>query len=254
MTIADFGIGIGFVTSATIMTDTIFSKYGGDISSLTSLSTAEQRNAAYAMAEQTAMRHLSTYLEPTTITGTFSWPLNDTRVSLPIMRVLSILGVTAIHEAGCDCADDAYEISGCAWLLDGPNGIIDLRHCSSNSVASGGAGCNCASAQGYTSAGYQPKQSRVILQVGFPTGLIASSPQALLALTIASKLYLQQIVDPSGAEGGPGDPGLTSFSDSGYSESRAEIFMTAFGNSPEAIMVARLLGSPFKKKSLLRFR
>jgi hypothetical protein len=252
-TVADFGIGIGFVTGATIMTDARFQAHGGDVANLVALSSSAQRGVAYAIAEQQTMRHFRTWLEETIVTGTFAWPIGHARMQLPLKRITQVMGVTAIHEAGCDCLDDAYEISGCAWLIDGMNGVIDLRSCGSQ-VGSGGARCNCAWAQGHRSNA--AKLARIVVKAGFPAGHLATVPQFLAGLASASKLALQQLIDPSGAEGGPGNPALTSFSDAGYSESRAGPFsMTAFGNSPEAQHIAKvLLGTPFRKKTVMGLR
>ena len=54
-----------------------------------------------------------------------------------------------------------------------------------------------------------------------------------------------------GAEGGPGDPQVESFSDTGYSEKRGGLRMTAFGGSPRANLAARML-APLKFKGALK--
>jgi hypothetical protein len=64
-------------------------------------------------------------------------------------------------------------------------------------------------------------------------------------------LALEQIVDPHAAEGGPGDPSLSNFSDTGYSATRQFLDMTAFGGSPKANYAARML-SPLKFKRASR--
>src|SRR5574342_530305 len=181
------------VTGTAVLNDATFLAYGGH----TGTATVAQRNAAYAMAEQFAVLEIGTFLTPTTVTGTFVWPIqgnypvSDFRFQLPHQRVRSVGSVTAIHDAGCDCAEDAIEISGCAWILDGDNGVVDLRECG-NTVQAGCSNCSC----------------------------------------------------------GPGDPSITSFSDTGYSETRGFLRFTQFGGSARANYAARMF-EPFKFKGAL---
>lgn len=245
-------LGLGFLTAPQIMNDTIAEDYGMFVTGLPT-GTATQRTAAYTIAEQQAMRFFGTYLEPTTITGTSPWPMGTTRVQLPVRRLRSVGSVVAIHEAGCDCETDSYEISGCAWVRDYDLGVIDLRSCGST-IGGGAATCNCAGAQGYGRYGRRPYLLRVAATFGFDSGLLASDYTVLLALTVLSRMHFRQIVDPSGAEGGPGDPGLSSVSEKGYSESRMGLKDTIFGSTPEANMVYRLLkGSPYRPQRVLAF-
>ncbi len=130
-----------------------------------------------------------------------------------------------IHEAGCDCANDAYELSGCAWIIDADGGLVSLRECG-NTAQANCAGCNC------TQIG-SAYRVRIIYTAGLPVGA-ASDPRLLLGLTTAADLALQQITDQCAAEGGPGDPGVQSYSSIGYTESRFPLHMTAFGPSARA--------------------
>lgn len=234
------------VTSPSVLTDAIFTAYGGQ----TGTSTAAQRNAAYAMAEQFATDEIGTFLTPTTVTGTFVWPIEgnyptgDYRFQLPHKRVTSVPSLVTIHDAGCDCADDAIELSGCAWILDGDNGVIDLRECG-NTVQASCAGCSCGG------SGTGPLQFRVVYTAGIPTGVIAASPTALMGLVTAADLALEQIIDPQGAEGGPGDPGVERYSDTGYSETRYGMQRSAFGTSARANYAAKCF-DPFKFKGAMK--
>lgn len=220
----------GLVTGTAILTDATFTAYGGQ----TGTSTAAQRNAAYCIAEQFAIQEIGTFLVPTTVTGTFQWPLNGLRLHLPHSHVTAVPSVTGIHDAGCDCADDAIEISGCAWIMDGDNGVIDLRECS-NTIKASCSGCSCGE------HGTMPFQVRVVYTAGLPAGKLAAAPSSLMGLVTAADLALEQIIDPAAAEGGPGDPQLVSFSDTGYGETREGLRMTAFGGSPRANYAARML-------------
>lgn len=224
------------VTGSTVLSDSVFFAYGGG-GSFTG--TAIQRQAAYQMAETFAANEIGTPLTPTTFTGTFDW-YPYTRLQLPYKRVHSVVGVTALHEAFCTC--EPVEITGCAWLIDPDNGVIDLRECG----AGGGSCCACALAQGwYRNA----KQVRIVYVAGIPAGMAAGYPGVLQGLTIAADIALTQMLDC----GADGDPMITNFSDTGYSETRGGLRMTAFGGSPRANYAARMF-EPLKFKGALRLR
>lgn len=229
------------VTGTTIMNDTIYAEFGGDTDS----TTASQRNNAYQIAEQFAIQEISTFLVPTTISGTFAWPQHNLRFNLPHTHVRTVSSLTAIHEAGCDCADDQVELSGCAWIIDHRAGIVDLRQCG-NQSGQPSIACGCT----YRAHG-EPLLYQIVYEAGIEAGRVAANASSLQGLTIAAELALEQITDPSAAEGGPGDPSLTNFSDTGYSATRQFLVMTAFGGSPRANYAARML-APLKFKRALR--
>lgn len=229
------------VTGTAVLTDAIYSNFGGDLDD----STAGQRNNAYQIAEQFAIEEIGTFLVPTAISGTFAWPQYDQRLNLPHTHVRSVSSLTAIHEAGCDCADDQVELSGCAWIVDYRAGIVDLRECGEQS-GQPSISCGCT----YRANG-EPLLYQIVYEAGIQAGLVAANASALMGLTIAAELALEQIVDPHAAEGGPGDPSLTNFSDTGYSATRQFLLMTAFGGSPRANYAARML-APLKFKRALR--
>ena len=224
------------VTGTSILTDQIFIDYGGQ----TGTSTLAQRQAAYQQAEQFALEEIQTFLVPTTMSGTFAWPIGDTRLQLPHTHIRNINSLTAVHESGCNCADDAVNISGCAWILDYQASIIDLRECA-NTVSGQAINCTCYVARG------EPIQYIIVYEAGHQAGLVAANASALMGLVTAADLALEQIIDPAGAEAGPGDASVASFSDTGYSETRQFLRMTAFGGSPRANYAARML-RPLKYK------
>ncbi len=227
---------LNIVTTPTILTDAIFAEYGGVVAN----NAEGQRQTAYAIAEGQAAQEIGTFIQPTVVTGTYSWPMGV--LKLDHDRIISLNSVVAIHDAGCDCADNSVEISGCAWIKSIEAGIIDVRECG-NTVKASCTGCGCG--QG----GAGPFQVRVVYQAGLPTTAL-TDPRLLLGLVTAADLALEQITDPSGAEGGPGDPGVQSFSSIRYSEKRFPLKMTAFGASARANFAARTI-SPFKNKSAL---
>lgn len=224
-----------------ILTDAIFTAYGG----ATGTSTAAQRQAAYAIAEGQAAQEIGTFIQPTITTGTFNWPVvPDMRIQLDYDRVINILNVTTIHDAGCDCANDSIELTGCAWMRHREAGIVDVRECG-NTAKWACSGCNCGR------FGNGPFLVRIAYEAGLSTGTV-SDPRLLMALTTAADLALQQIIDPSGAEGGAGDPGIKSFRSLSYSETRADssFNVSAFGASARANYAAMMI-SPFKYKSAM---
>lgn len=229
------------VTGTSVLTEQIFVDYGGQ----TGTATNAQVNAALQMGEQFAIQEIRTFLVPTSISGTFAWPMDD-RLLLPHTHIRSVSSVTAIHEAGCDCADNQVEISGCAWILDYQAGIISLRECGSN-VRTPAISCNCS----YPSSYGGRLLYQIVYEAGIQDGLVAANSSVLMGLVTAADLALEQIIDSSGAEGGPGDPSVSSFSDTGYSETRQFLRMTSFGGSPRANYAARML-QPIKYKRALR--
>lgn len=232
---------IPIVTTPAILTDDIFVAYGG----LTGTTTVAQRQAAYSIAEGQAIQEIGTFLESTIVTGTHSWPPMSQPLQLPYTRVSVISSVVAIHDAGCNCADDSVEIDGCAWLLDGDGGLVSLRECG-NTLKASCSGCSC----GHYGAG--PLQVRVVYTAGLPANA-ANDPRLLMGLATAAQLALEQMTDPAAAEGGAGDPGIKSFSSLSYSETRADSSFkeTAFGSSARANYAAKML-RPFKFKRALK--
>lgn len=234
---------INIVTSPQILTDDIFVAYGG----ATGTTTAAQRQSAYAVAESQTTTEIGTFIEPTIITGTHSWPPLYQPLQLPYTHLNSVASVTAIHEAGCDCANDSIELEGCAWILDPDGGLISLRECD-NTIKASCSGCRCWGNGGLAIA----FQVRIVYTAGLPVGA-ASDPNLLHALVIAASIALEQMTDPAASEGGAGDPGIKSFRSLTYSETRAESSykQTAFGSSARANFAANLL-EPFKFKRALK--
>jgi hypothetical protein len=220
---------LNIVTSPQILNDSIFTQYGGEIGT----ASPAQLQAAYAMAEGMAVQEIGTYLSPTTTTGTYSWPPNWEPLQVQHTHLISVGNVTAVHDAGCDCADDAIEIEGCAWILDADGGLVSLRECTSSAKANcSGCGCGCCSGN--------LLQARIVYTAGLPNNA-ADDTRLLMGLVTAADLSLEQIIDRWNAEGGPGDPGVNQYSSIGYSEKRFELRLTAFGASARANYAANIL-------------
>lgn len=219
--------GLRIAQAPDVLTDDTFIAYGGR----TGTSTVAQRQAAYATAEMQFGQEIRSFLVAETVTGTYNWPAYGSRMRLEYGWVQSVGSVTVIHEAGCSC--ETVELTGCAFMIDARNGVIDLRSCG-NLLQWSCATCTCAAAGGGL------VQTRVAYTVGLPTGAWFDT-RILQALTIAADLALEQVIDPSGAEGGPGDAGVEQFATKGYSERRRPLQRSAFGVSARANYAANLI-------------
>ena len=215
-------------SSPIIMTDDVFQMYGGTLEN----GTYAQRQATYLIAEKQMSSHIGTFLLPTIVTGTFPWP-GGSHLVLPYGHINSIPGVTVLSQSSlCNC--DFDEDSGCAFILDDTYGYIDVRKIASS--------CSCSCGSNY--------QVRVAMNAGLPTGT-ATQADMLLALTLASEINLNRIVDATANEG-TGDIGIEEFSNLGYRERRIGMKRTAFGSSAKANEIA-LMTNTFRKKRALKF-
>jgi len=203
-----------------ILTDTMFTSYGGDMGN----ATAAQLQHAYVEAERLMEEELSAFLTGTVITGTYQIGPTSNRIVLGKAFVRSIDSVRLLVRNTCDCSITNFE--GCAFINDEQIGIIDVLKLRGV--------CGCSGFLG------RPSQVQVAFTSGLPPG-IAAHPNLHHALSIVAGLTLQQMTDPSGAEGGPGAPGVIQFSSLRYSERRLGLRRTRFGSSPSANYAADLV-------------
>lgn len=218
-----------------ILTDDMFLEYNPNI---IATGTTTQRNAAYVMAEQQMMQHLQTFLIPTTVTGSFLWPLPSERIRLDHGFVSSIdrIVVTSLDNT-CDC--DLTENEACAIIRSGW-GLIDAMVISS-AVKAGCGGCGAH-------GGYY--QALVTYTAGFPTGTSSQDVGLHMGLSKIAEVNLNEIIDPGANEGGPGDPGIQAWSSLGYSETRQPLVAYSFGSGPIANYVARIVRHLKKRRPL----
>jgi hypothetical protein len=207
-------------TSPIILDDNAFQIYGGSLDN----STPEQRQAAYLIAEMTASDDLNTFLQYTDVTGTYRYD--------PVRQL--VLDHTYVHNIRVvqfiDMEEDIYyTVSGTAnvhvSLRDDVRSIVDINYLVAN--------CQC----NHGILPY-PYQIRVMYQAGLPTGT-STQPNVLLALTTYADIVLNEIIG-YGNEA-PGDVGVQSFSNLGYSEKRVGLVRTMFGTSARAQFASRLL-------------
>jgi len=199
-----------FRTTPGVLTDDLFIQYGGAVGA----ATAAQRQACYAIGETMAEIELGTYLVPTTVTGTYSWPFYDEQLRIP-------LGVTHLISVG----------SGFT-MLDAPSGLIAVDKCTYVSPATAACG-TCSSAC--------PEQLSVAFTAGLAAGVAASLPPLLRAITIAAQIMLDDMLEPEKLDGGPGDPSVSRWSEGQYSHQRQGLWQSAFGRSPRANMARQLI-------------
>lgn len=204
-------------SSPIILNDSIFTMYGGVTGSFSS----QQRNAAYLIAEQQASTFLNTLLLPTIVTGTWGYAPRIVTDYGYVSQVYAVNIQSKDHyNQHCQIQSDA----GCVFVWDDTFGYLDVG-CILNY-------CNCRN-------WLTPYQIQVAYQAGLPTG-VATQPAALLALTMAATINLNEMIFPSQNES-TGDIGVESYSSLDYSEKRKALKNTAFGNSAKANKIASLL-------------
>lgn len=221
-------------TAPVILSDDLFFKYRPDCMVTGSY---ELRQAAYITAEQQMIQAIGTLLLPTTITGTY-FPAQGPIV-LEYDRVQSIDGLTYLTRDGaCNC--NLNREAGCAMIRSGYGYIDPVR-----TQALARQQCSCA-------GGNVPYQLEVAYTAGLPTGTAANDTNLHVALAMAAELDLKEMIDPGALEGGPGDPGVQSYSMQGYSESRTKLKNTPFGSSALANHIFNRV-SHLRRKRALRF-
>lgn len=223
-----------FHLSPVILTDALFFKYNPD---LIVTGTFDQREDAYLTAEQYMMQHLQTFLVPTTVTGTYLYPHPAQGIRLDHGYIQSIDRIKAKSlDDDCDC--DLTENDACA-IIRGTWGYIDFR------VTERAVRAQCGSC-GYGSY----YNIDVTYTAGLPTGTSALDRSLHKALSKVARVELMETVDPGANEGGPGDPGVKSWSSLGYSETRQDMMSTSFGQTAIGNYAARLVKHLKKRRPL----
>lgn len=207
-------------TSAQVLTDAIFTEYGGS----TGTSTAAQRQAAYYIAERWMSSEVGTLIVPTDVTGTFYYPNVGNSIKLDYSYVWSVSQVRFIDPS----EKNYYTITGTAnydaALRSKERGIVDVY-----TILGYYQQCRCAWPQ-------YPYLVEITYNAGLPTGTY-TSPNMLMALTMAAGIALDEI---SGFGGEPFQ-GITEFRNQQYMEKRLTPVMTVFGASPKAQLIKGLV-------------
>lgn len=203
-----------------ILTDTIFLQYGG----LTGTSNDTTREIAYSLAEYQMEEYLHSFLSPTLTVETYFWGSGNPIV-LKHGNVLSVESVVFSSIDGENsCAIDT--VSGCHAVRGGGQwGYLDVSSLS-----------KCGGCSGLVSPPYN-------VEVTYTSGLTSGTnyqSDFLMGLVLAAQVNLNEL-DPSLSNEGTGDVGIQSFSNMSYSEQRAKLGTTAFGNSAISQRIARLV-------------
>ena len=207
------------LNSAIILTDTIFTQYGGHPGS----SGPAQRSAAYLMAEMAASRDLSTLLLPVTVTGTFTFNPIHTRngLMLDYCYIQRVIATYLLDFDGNIYWGQTGTANNYVAIGEDDFGTIDINYT-----------LNPGSVSIY------PYKIRVVYEAGLPTGT-ATRPDYLMALTIYADLMLQEMIG-YGNEA-PGDIGVQKYANQEYREERVGLLRTTFGTSARANLAHRLL-------------
>lgn len=228
--------------SPIIMTDALFSLYGG---LGTGTFNQAQLQSSYLLAEMQVSEYLGTFLLPTMVTGTYPF-MHQTRIATDWGYVNQLLNVSILTRQNCnDCSLTANE--GCGYIYQDTYGYIDFRRLSTI--------CGW-SWWGYPYApyvlSYEPYQIQLTYNAGLPTGT-ANQPGVLRALAIVAQINLDDTFPGVvGVNEGVGAIGIQDFKAggiSGYSETRAKdaLVKTALGDDAKSQRAKKLLDATVRR-------
>lgn len=199
--------------SPTVMTDKIFTDYGGQ----TGTTTAAQRQAAYFVAEKTACMDMETLLVPTQLSGTYYPNYADSFFLTEYAYATKVHAIRIYDKEDNLIADISGTDQGYYNLRKNDFGHVDIF-----------APCFYGA----------PYRFDYDYQAGLPTG-ISNGADILLALTTYANIVLNELMG-YGNEA-VGDVGVQDFSNQSYRESRVALLRTSFGTSAKAQFAHKLL-------------
>lgn len=207
-------------TEPIILTDSLFSLYGGNLKS----TVEAQRDAAFVIAEAAVSEDIGTFLLPTIITGTFQY-IPHRMLILDNSYISRVILTRFIAED-----ETIYEtISGTANLYvhlhDDVRGVVEVDPTTT-----------------YLCCGHRdslPYKVQVIYETGLPTGVASNNPNILLALTTYADIVLNEIIGYGNES--VGDIGVQNFKNQQYTESRVALLRTVYGTSARAQFIHKLL-------------
>ena len=207
-------------SSAFILTDSIFVNYGGH----TGTSVAAQRNAAYWISERMASEDMHSFLQVTTITGTFPYAWRG-RYVLEHNFIQSITQVRFLdHEDDSILTVTGNDYKDYFNLVDDERGLVQTL---------------------YPCGIFDTEKIEFVYTCGLSSGT-SYNPDILLGLTTYADLTLNEILG-YGNEA-PGDIGVQSYRNVGYSETRIALLRTNFGSSPRAQFAYKMFQNYKKRK------
>jgi len=215
-------------TSPIILTDYLFEFYGGEPEGFS----PGQKQAAYLMAERAASEDLGTYLQETTITGTYAY---SPRVMLDHTYVWGVSRVRFM-----DFEEQFY------WTITGTDNIYaSMWNQEYGLLDMGWAVSNC---QCHSSSRPSPYKLEIVYNTGLHSGTVYNS-EIPLALTTYASIILNEM-EGHGNEAA-GDAKVTEFSIQDYREKRSGLINTVFGGSAKANFAHKIL-TRFRKYRYVR--
>ena len=155
-------------------------------------------------------------------------------VDLEFGNILRVRKVT-ISDIDWNNSCTVNTVTGCSVIRNAEYGYLDINYL----LSCGGCG---------SVVGYPPYNVTVVYESGLSTGT-ASQPAMLAALTIAAQINLNEC-DATLSNEGVADIGITKFTNQSYSEQRAVMGNSVFGNSAMAQRAARLVRKYQSKPSI----
>ena len=207
--------------SPLILTDDIFLLYGGQ----TGTASSAQRQAAYLLAEIQMTEYLDTFLAPTIVSGTHWWG-GGNPFELDYGNILRIISMTASSIDWSNSCQVDVSTGSCAAIRNAKYGYIDVSYM----LSCGGCGF----------VGSPPYNIQVVYESGFSSGTVYQ-PTMLSALALLAQTNLNDFDASLSSEGAYG-VGIQRWSNQSYSETRVKLGKNAFGSSPAAQKIARLVG------------
>lgn len=184
----------------TLFTAADFNSYQGGTGVLTN----GQVETAIAQAEIMVGSWLSTGLVPTTVTEEHPYPIDDNKITLNKVRLISVGTITTLHGPDCNCVHT--EVTGCAAILNARQSIIQIQSCT-GAIVGCFAHCRC------------PQRVRITYTYGFTAAETTNTMvgESLKAAVFSVALGL---IQTSIGMASQGNAAITSWSSVGYSESR----------------------------------
>jgi len=215
--------------SGQVLTDTIFTDYGGSLIG----STPAQRNAAYFIAEEWVSNGIGTPIAPATITGTYFYPQTGRTIQLDWMYLQNIVAIRFLDSGGSNYYTIAGTANYNAAIRNQERSIVDIFTICGNCY-----GCGVS---------YSPYQFQIVYETGLPATRVAA-PNVTMALVETAKMVINE-VKGYGNEG-VGGVGIEAFKNQEYFEKRAALTNTVFGSSAKAQWITKLLGGVRKRPGL----
>lgn len=180
--------------------------------------TAAQVMRGLAIAWRQAENYLNANMLVATGTYTAVWP-SDGNMDLDKGYLTGLVSVTARHDLST-CTCQTQDFSECAIIVDQRTGVISLRSCHSS------LGSQCASGQcGSPAVSMVPRLAIVTYGSGIWESRTEIPEDVVLALVQLSRKWVEVVLGRTE----PGAPAIQSYSEMGYSETRAPLRQTKIG-------------------------